>query len=228
LTGLMRGADTDSGYEAMTASRPGNWVASLQRFARERHAVAEYCELCSVPLPPDHLHLVEPAKRRLLCVCRSCDVLLGDSADNKYRRVPGRAQKLENIRLTDAEWDALGIPIGLAFFYQGTAGERVLAFYPGPAGPTESLLELNAWSRLVANNPVLAEQKPDVEALLVNRINGAREYYRIPIDRCYALVGLIRTHWRGVSGGDEAWKAITNFMNDLREHRDETRAYHHG
>jgi hypothetical protein len=220
--------EADRGYEAMAVGRPGNWVASLQRFARDRHAAAEYCELCSVPLPPDHLHLVEPAKHRLLCVCRSCDILLGESAGNKYRRVPRRAQKLDNFHLTDAEWDAFGIPIGLAFFCQGTTTERVLAFYPGPAGPTESLLELSTWSQLVANNPVLAEQRPDVEALLVNRINGAREYYRLPIDRCYALVGLIRTHWRGVSGGDEAWKAITDFMSDLREQRDEATVYHHG
>ena len=210
------------------SSRPGNWVASLQRFARDRHAAAEYCELCSVPLPPDHLHLVEPTKRRLLCVCRACDLLLGDNKDNGYRRVPRRAEKLENFQMTDAEWDALGIPIGLAFFCQGTPGGHILAFYPGPAGPTESLLGLSAWTQLVANNPMLTEQKPDVEALLVNRINGAREYYRVPIDRCYALVGLIRTHWRGVSGGDEVWKAILDFMSDLREQRDGTGAYHHG
>jgi hypothetical protein len=134
---------------------------------------------------------------------------------------------LEQFLLTDADWDALGIPIGLAFF-QMTLGGRILAFYPGPAGPTESLLELSAWSQLVANNPALAEQRPEVEALLVNRINGAREYYQIPIDRCYALVGLIRTHWQGVSGGDEAWKVIADFMNDLRERKDETGAYHRG
>jgi uncharacterized protein DUF5947 len=212
----------------MTISGPGNWVANLQRFARDRHAVAEYCELCSVPLPTDHPHLVEPTARRVLCVCRGCDILLGDSADNTYRRVPRGARMLENFRLTDAEWDALGIPIGLAFFCQETAAGRILAFYPGPAGPTESLLELSAWLQLVANNPVLAEHKPDVEALLVNRINGAREYYRTPIDRCYALVGLIRTHWRGVSGGEEAWKAIGDFMSNLREQRGETGAYHRG
>jgi hypothetical protein len=135
---------------------------------------------------------------------------------------------LESFRLTDAEWDALGIPIGLAFFCQETIGGRIVAFYPGPAGPTESLLNLSAWSQLVANNAVLAELRPDVEALLVNRINGAREYYRVPIDRCYALVGLIRTHWRGVSGGDAVWKAIGEFVSDLREQRAETGAYHRG
>ena len=43
------------------------------------------------------------------------------------------------------------------------------AYYPSPMGPTESLLELDAWAALEAANPVLATLEPDVEALLVNR-----------------------------------------------------------
>jgi hypothetical protein len=213
--------------KTVTVKGSGNWVTNLQRFARARGPAAEYCELCSVPLGADHPHLVEPAKRRLLCVCRGCHILLGDRADSRYRQVPEHSRVLKNFLLTDADWDALGIPIGLAFF-QTTFEGRVLVFYPGPAGPTESLLELNAWSKLVANNPVVAGQQPDVEALLVNRVNGAREYYQIPIDRCYALVGLIRTHWRGVSGGEEAWKVIADFMTDLRELKDQTGVFHRG
>ena len=48
---------------------------------------------------------------------------------------------------------------------------------------------------------MLAELEPDVEALLVNRMKGERAYYRAPIDECFKLVGLIRMHWRGLSGG---------------------------
>ncbi len=92
----------------------------------------------------------------------------------------------------------------------------MLAFYPSPAGATESLLSLAAWEALVADNPWLTELKPDVEALLVNRVEGAREYYRVPIDRCYELVGLIRAHWRGMSGGSEAWSAIHEFFARLK------------
>ena len=62
-------------------------------------------------------------------------------------------------------------------------------------------------------NPVLSELEPDVEALLVNRVGAARgsapaEYYMVPIDDCYKLVGLIRIHWRGLSGGTEVWQEI--------------------
>jgi hypothetical protein len=55
-----------------------------------------------------------------------------------------------------------------------------------------------------------------VEALLVSRIGAAREYYRLGIDKCYELVGLIRTHWRGLSGGPAVWEAIQRFFAGLR------------
>ena len=79
--------------------------------------------------------------------------------------------------------------------------DRVVALYPSPAGATESLVTPEAWEALVAENPVLRDFEPDVEALLVNRVGEARECYRVGIDECYKLVGLIRTHWRGLSGG---------------------------
>lgn len=213
----------------MAGMQAGNWVARLQQFARALRVVAEeHCELCSAPIAPDHPHLTEPAKRRLLCVCRGCALLLGNREDRKYICVPERARILADFRLSDAEWDAFGIPIGLAFFFHSTAEERIVAFYPGPAGPTESLLDLTAWSGLVANNPALAELEPDVEALLVNRVNGARDYFAVPIDRCYGLVGLIRGRWQGVSGGREAWAAIDAFFNELREQRTESGVCYHG
>ena len=176
--------------------RPGNWVTNVQRFARPREVAEDRCELCSASIAADHRHLVEPAKRRLLCVCRACAALLGNRDDNRYREVPEAVRQLENFCMTDSDWEAFGIPIGLAFFVHSTPDKRIVAFYPGPAGPTESLLDLQAWARLVASNPLLAELEPDSEALLVNRVRNAREYFRAPIDRCYALVGLIRTKWR--------------------------------
>jgi hypothetical protein len=211
------------------AAQTANWVARLQQFARvPKIAAEEHCELCAAKIAADHPHLAEPAKRRLLCVCRGCALLLGNREDRRYVRVPELARILADFRLSDAEWDALSIPIGLAFFFHSTAEGRIVAFYPGPAGSTESLLDLAAWSGLIANNPALAELEPDVEALLVNRVNGAREYYAVPIDRCYGLVGLMRGRWQGVSGGREAWEAIDAFFNELREQRAVPGAYHYG
>jgi hypothetical protein len=55
----------------------------------------------------------------------------------------------------------------------------------------------------------------DVEALLVDRARGARRHWLVPIDECYALVGLIRTRWRGLTGGTEVWQEIARFFDAL-------------
>jgi hypothetical protein len=63
---------------------------------------------------------------------------------------------------------------------------------------------------------------PDVEGLLVNRAGragsegGSHEYFLAPVDECFKLVGLIRSNWRGLSGGEEAWKEIRRFFADLK------------
>ena len=62
--------------------------------------------------------------------------------------------------------------------------------------------------------------EPDVEALLVNRVGEARECYRVGIDDCYRLVGVIRTHWRGLSGGTAVWDEIGRFFAGLKERSD--------
>jgi hypothetical protein len=38
---------------------------------------------------------------------------------------------------------------------------------------------------LTASKPALSALQPDVEALLVNRARGARQYFVVPIDACY-------------------------------------------
>jgi hypothetical protein len=69
-----------------------------------------------------------------------------------------------------------------------------------PRARTRSALDLGAWNAIVDANPILRELAPDVEALLVNRSDGARDHYRVPIDRCYAADRTLRRHWVGVSG----------------------------
>ncbi|MBW3596704.1 MAG: hypothetical protein KY475_05450 [Planctomycetes bacterium] len=190
-------------------------VAALRRFTRPRERV-ERCELCAVALPPEHQHLVEPATRRLLCACEACAILFSNDAETKYRRVPRRGRQLSDFHMSDAQWNALLVPIGLAFFFYNSPAGRVVAVYPSPAGPTESLLELEAWEDIASDNPVLREMAPDVEALLVNRIDAARDYFLAPIDQCYQLCGLLRLHWQGLSGGDAVWREIDQFFEALR------------
>ena len=194
---------------------------TLRQFVRKPAQRVEHCELCSVALRLEHPHLIDPSQRRLLCACDACALLFTDRADAKFKRVPRRARLLLDFRMTDAEWDGLLIPINLAFFIKNAGDSRVTALYPSPAGATESLLPLETWKSIVQANPVLYEMQSDVEALLVNRVGHAREasaaqYFVAPIDECYRLVGLIRVHWRGLSGGEEVWQEIGKFFAELR------------
>jgi hypothetical protein len=191
---------------------------TLRRFVRPRpRPVKEQCALCSLGLAEEHEHLFEPAKRQLHCACEACAILFSGQEGARYRRVPRRVQALPDFHLTDTQWLGLNVPINLAFFCRTGADGQVLAFFPSPAGATESPLDPDAWQELVKDNPVLREFEPEVEALLVNRVAQAREYYRVPIDQCFKLVGLVRTHWRGLSGGTEVWREIGEFFQSLRE-----------
>ena len=205
--------------------------SSLRRFAQEEsekaaEAVAreqvpeELCELCSEPIPSEHRHLLNVSTREIMCACRACSILFYEEAasEGKYRLIPDRHLFLEDFEISDAQWESLRIPVDMAFFFYSKPAERVVAFYPSPMGPTESLLKLGAWEELEKANPVLKGMERDVEALLVNRARGAREHFLVPMDKCYSLVGLIRMHWRGFSGGQEVWDEIGRFFEELRRH----------
>ena len=45
---------------------------------------------------------------------------------------------------------------------------------------------------------------------------NAAEYYLLPIDECYRLVGLIRMHWKGLSGGTDVWRELGEFFTSLK------------
>jgi hypothetical protein len=197
-------------------TRQDSAFAVLRKFARRR-APAERCELCSKELPPEHDHLLERSNRQIVCSCEPCAILFSGHGNARYLRVPRRARMLQDFQMTDLEWEALMLPINLAFFYRDSAAAKVIAMYPSPAGATESLLSLESWTEIVARNPKLQSMEPDVEALLVNRMGAARDYFLVPIDECYRLVGLIRTHWRGLSGGNEVWKHMREFFSGLKK-----------
>jgi hypothetical protein len=191
-------------------------LASLRRYAQPR-AVHTRCELCSAELADSHPHLVELASRRLICACDACAILFGSPGAVKFRRIPQQRLLLSDFRLTDVQWEGLQLPINLAFFIISTTAQRAVALYPSPAGVIEALPPPGAWEELLEENPTLRRLEPDVEALLVNRLGAEPEYFRVGIDDCYALVGLIRAHWRGLSGGAAVWEEVKRFFTGLKE-----------
>jgi hypothetical protein len=201
---------------------------ALRQFTRARRSpsrAVETCELCSAGLAQEHPHLVELASRQILCACDACAMLFDGMERSKYKRVSRRAQYLADFEMTDGQWESLLIPINMAFFFRSSVEGREIALYPSPAGAVESLLPLEAWNEIAESNRALSSLLPDVEALLVNRVGYAHglaraEYYIAPIDECYRLVGLIRSNWKGLSGGAEVWIEIGRFFSDLRSKAD--------
>ncbi len=177
----------------------------------------ERCELCNGPIPSAHRHLLELDSRELMCACRPCSLLFerGGSGAGRYKLLPERRLRLEDFQMSEQAWEQLRIPVEMAFFFRSSVAERVLAYYPGPMGPTESQLQLSSWRELELANPILEQLELDVEALLVNRVHGARRQWLVPLDECYALVGVIRTHWRGLTGGSDVWREIDGFFEQL-------------
>jgi hypothetical protein len=177
----------------------------------------ERCEMCSESIADEHQHVVNVAGRQLMCVCRACYLLFTDTdAKLRYRAVPDRYLAFPNFALDRRAWDALQIPVGVAFFFTNSALLRTVAFYPGPAGACESELDLDAWNAIRAADARVGLLAADVEALLVRVPDGSESAqprsYLVPIDACYEFVGRLRMLWRGFDGGQEARGFIDEFF----------------
>jgi Family of unknown function (DUF5947) len=194
-------------------------TAPLRRFLRPapRPVPGERCELCSEPIGDEHVHVIDLASRTIRCACRGCYLLFTHQGAGHYRAVPDRYLHAPGFPAGERLWESVGIPVRMAFFFINSQQGRTVAFYPSPAGATESLLPLGAWEEMLASGEEFGTLEPDVEALLVNRVDGGFEVFLVPIDACYELVGLVKLHWRGFDGGAEAWQAIDGFFAGLRD-----------
>jgi hypothetical protein len=212
----MNGSERSNKGAALNSPSRGP-LSALRQFVRKNEPPQEACELCATRLFADHEHLLEPRARQILCACQACSILFTNNTEGaKYFRIPKRVRFLSDFQMNDALWDSLNIPIRMAFFFYSSQSKKMVAIYPSPAGPTESLLTLESWSEIEAQNPILSTLEKDVEALLVHRIGQEHQYFLAPIDECYKLVGLIRLHWRGLSGGTEVWRHVNDLFADLR------------
>lgn len=200
---MQAGVETGTGMRA---------VFALRRFV---YPPAERCELCRARLSSRHSHLLETRAGQVRCACAACNDRYGKAGEG-FLPVASRKEKLSAFTLSDADWDQFQIPIDLAFLVR--KGDGLVALYPGPAGIIQSEACREAWAELSAQNPVLAELAPEVEALAINRVHGRRDTWRLSIDHCFSLAGTLRKEWHGLSGGPKVWEAIEHYFDQDGSH----------
>lgn len=193
---------------------PYDVLSRITSRQRAPEPAGQRCEMCTESIADEHQHVVNVTARQLMCVCRACYLLFTDShAELRYRAVPDRYLSFPDFALDRRGWEALQIPVGVAFFFRNSALDRTVAFYPGPAGATESELDLDAWTAISAADPRVDLLTEDVEALLMQvPDDGQPDCYLVPIDACYEFVGGLRMLWRGFDGGQQAHEFIDAFF----------------
>jgi len=216
----------------MTSPVESNPLAVLRRLRRADPPaqVGERCDLCATAIDEDHRHLVDVEARTLLCACRACALLFENrgAGPGRYRCVPTEIYSLGLAETGEHGWESLQIPVNVAFFLRHGGSTQVSAFYPGPAGATESLLPLGTFEDLGNGHPAIGVLQPDVEGLLVRSEGGRRECYIVPVDVCYELAGLLRQSWRGFDGGPDAHRRLAEFFERLRQRARPVPAGQHG
>lgn len=182
-------------------------IASLLPFVRaaKRARAAPACEVCGVPIAAQHKHVVDRSARRLLCACIACALAFDGEQPARFRAVP---DGMRAIVLPESDLEHLAIPVGLAFFFRPSSLGRWVAIFPSVAGATEA--ELTADAEQVLDGCGVTD---DVEAVLVRRARGkASESYVVPVATGYELTALLRKHWRGIDGGDEARQVVDDLF----------------
>jgi hypothetical protein len=177
----------------------------------------ERCELCAAALDERHRHLVDVSRQVLACACTACALLFaGDgAAGTRFRPVPDRYLSDPGWQPAPGAWEALGIPVGVAFFLRNSAQERVAALYPSPAGATESAVDDRAWAAFRAGSALADALAPDTEALIVRHAEDGTSCHLVPVDAAYELVGRLRLHWSGFDGGDRARAELDGFFAEV-------------
>ncbi|MDX3850112.1 DUF5947 family protein [Streptomyces sp. AK02-01A] len=194
----------------------------MRGFTRRPPPARERCELCTEPLTGEHRHLVDTGKRSLMCACTGCYLLFTrpGAGSGRFRAVPDRYLADPGFTLDEESWNRLQIPVGLAFFFRNSELDRLAAFYPSPAGATESELDPETWRDVLGHSRLAGLLRPDTEALLIRRERdggtGSGECCLVPVDACYELVGRMRLHWQGFDGGAEARADLTEFFARVR------------
>jgi hypothetical protein len=191
-------------------------LRALERYTRPRgRSDAARCELCGDAIGDEHRHAVDIAERQLLCICSACTLLLSGNEHGRCRAVPEGVRFDATSNVTDADVARLGVPVSLAFFFRSSATGKRIAVLPSPAGPTEVDVDDESWALFASGNRLAGAIVDDVEALLLFRHEGRWTVLAVPVDVGYGMVGLVRSRWRGIDGGDEARRVLEDAVARL-------------
>src|SRR5262249_8981073 len=152
------------------------------------------------PVAAEHGHVANLQAHAIACACQACWLLFTSpgAAGGRYHSIPRDAVPLVDFPMDELLWAEMGIPVDMGFMLREHDWEKMSLFYPGPGGATESLLPVDLWDEVRRRNAAVDTVTADVEALLVRRVPQQGFYcWRVPIDRCYELVGRMRKGWRG-------------------------------
>jgi hypothetical protein len=124
-------------------------------------------------------------------------MLLATTSTGRLRAVGDEWREVDPIDLPD-------VPVGVAFVVVDAHRARPVAYYPGPAGATESELDVTV--------DALPALTPGTEALVVR--DG--EAFVVPVSAAYALAGELRSTWEGLTGGDAPTRVLDAFVDQAR------------
>ena len=123
--------------------------------------------------------------------------------------------------LSSAQWDALQIPVGVAFFFMNSSLNTSPRSIQAPQAPPSrccrsirgirSSMRIPIWPRLCPTS-----KRSSFAAGIVDPEAAQAECYLVPIDVCYELVGELRRLWKGFDGGTEAHAALDEFFDRVR------------
>ena len=107
------------------------------------------------------------------------------------------------------------MPVDLVFFFRQLGLTICSRSSRARAAPTESELDLRAWTDIAAANPGSTPSVPDVKRNPLRRHQDGFSCHLVPIDVCYELVGTVRLKWTGLGGGLRCGGTIDAFFADL-------------
>jgi len=113
-------------------------IAELRRRAH-RARQDSTCGICNSTVDANHRHVVDIVARRLFCACTACWMSIDGTSHATLRSVPPRSEIVE-VDIAAEDLTALGVPVGLAFFFYSSRLEQWTVGFPSPAGATEAEL----------------------------------------------------------------------------------------